>query len=162
MLSYLIFTLTICGIYALLALSLNLIWGGVGLVIDAGVRDPWGDAVQQPYTFHFTVGPPPPTYTPQPTPKPSVYVSFVAREPAALTSAYRRDTTVLLNTMNAPQVELTLSKLETAYVISLLAKNDGNFYANLAQSASATVTRRQSPVEISAGTGAASKLSLWT
>jgi len=32
MLSYLIFTLTICGIYALLALSLNLIWGGVGLV----------------------------------------------------------------------------------------------------------------------------------
>lgn len=32
MLSYLIFTLTIGGIYALLALSLNLIWGGVGLV----------------------------------------------------------------------------------------------------------------------------------
>lgn len=32
MLSYLIFTLTLCGIYALLALSLNLIWGGVGLV----------------------------------------------------------------------------------------------------------------------------------
>jgi branched-chain amino acid transport system permease protein len=32
MLSYAIFTLTICGIYALLALSLNLIWGGVGLV----------------------------------------------------------------------------------------------------------------------------------
>jgi branched-chain amino acid transport system permease protein len=32
MLSYLIFTLTICGIYALLALSLNLIWGGAGLV----------------------------------------------------------------------------------------------------------------------------------
>ena len=32
MLSYVIFTLTICGIYALLALSLNLIWGGVGLV----------------------------------------------------------------------------------------------------------------------------------
>ena len=32
MLSYVIFTLTICGVYALLALSLNLIWGGVGLV----------------------------------------------------------------------------------------------------------------------------------
>jgi len=32
MLSYIIFTLTICGVYALLALSLNLIWGGVGLV----------------------------------------------------------------------------------------------------------------------------------
>lgn len=32
MLSYLIFTLTLCGIYALLALSLNLVWGGVGLV----------------------------------------------------------------------------------------------------------------------------------
>jgi branched-chain amino acid transport system permease protein len=32
MLSYLIFTLTLCGIYALLALSLNLAWGGVGLV----------------------------------------------------------------------------------------------------------------------------------
>ena len=32
MLSYAIFTLTICGIYALLALSLNLIWGGIGLV----------------------------------------------------------------------------------------------------------------------------------
>jgi branched-chain amino acid transport system permease protein len=32
MLSYLIFTLTLCGIYALLALSLNLIWGGIGLV----------------------------------------------------------------------------------------------------------------------------------
>lgn len=32
MLSYVIFTLTLCGIYALLALSLNLIWGGVGLV----------------------------------------------------------------------------------------------------------------------------------
>lgn len=32
MLSYLVFTLTLCGIYALLALSLNLIWGGVGLV----------------------------------------------------------------------------------------------------------------------------------
>ena len=32
MLSYMVFTLTICGIYALLALSLNLIWGGVGLV----------------------------------------------------------------------------------------------------------------------------------
>ncbi|HMK79765.1 MAG TPA: branched-chain amino acid ABC transporter permease [Xanthobacteraceae bacterium] len=32
MLSYVIFTLTICGIYALLALSLNLIWGGAGLV----------------------------------------------------------------------------------------------------------------------------------
>jgi branched-chain amino acid transport system permease protein len=31
-LSYIVFTLTICGIYALLALSLNLIWGGVGLV----------------------------------------------------------------------------------------------------------------------------------
>jgi branched-chain amino acid transport system permease protein len=30
--SYVIFTLTICGIYALLALSLNLIWGGIGLV----------------------------------------------------------------------------------------------------------------------------------
>jgi branched-chain amino acid transport system permease protein len=27
-----VFTLTICGVYALLALSLNLIWGGVGLV----------------------------------------------------------------------------------------------------------------------------------
>jgi branched-chain amino acid transport system permease protein len=32
MLSYMVFTLTICGVYALLALSLNLIWGGVGLV----------------------------------------------------------------------------------------------------------------------------------
>jgi branched-chain amino acid transport system permease protein len=32
MLSYAIFTLTLCGIYALLALSLNLVWGGVGLV----------------------------------------------------------------------------------------------------------------------------------
>lgn len=32
MLSYLIFTLTIGGIYALLALSLNLIWGGAGMV----------------------------------------------------------------------------------------------------------------------------------
>lgn len=32
MLAYLIFALTIGGIYALLALSLNLIWGGVGLV----------------------------------------------------------------------------------------------------------------------------------
>jgi branched-chain amino acid transport system permease protein len=32
MLSYAVFTLTICGIYALLALSLNLVWGGVGLV----------------------------------------------------------------------------------------------------------------------------------
>ncbi|TRL39521.1 branched-chain amino acid ABC transporter permease [Rhizobium straminoryzae] len=32
MLSYLIFTLTLGGIYALLALSLNLIWGGVGMV----------------------------------------------------------------------------------------------------------------------------------
>ena len=32
MLSYLLFTLTIGGIYALLALSLNLIWGGVGMV----------------------------------------------------------------------------------------------------------------------------------
>ena len=32
MLSYLIFTLTLCGIYALLALSLNLVWGGIGLV----------------------------------------------------------------------------------------------------------------------------------
>src|SRR6478609_2488506 len=32
MLSYLIFTLTLCGIYGLLALSLNLIWGGAGLV----------------------------------------------------------------------------------------------------------------------------------
>ncbi len=32
MLSYAVFTLTICGVYALLALSLNLIWGGVGLV----------------------------------------------------------------------------------------------------------------------------------
>jgi len=32
MLSYVVFTLTLCGIYALLALSLNLIWGGVGLV----------------------------------------------------------------------------------------------------------------------------------
>jgi branched-chain amino acid transport system permease protein len=31
-LSYIVFTLTICGIYALLALSLNLIWGGAGLV----------------------------------------------------------------------------------------------------------------------------------
>jgi branched-chain amino acid transport system permease protein len=31
-LSYMVFTLTICGVYALLALSLNLIWGGVGLV----------------------------------------------------------------------------------------------------------------------------------
>jgi branched-chain amino acid transport system permease protein len=32
MLSYLIFTLTLGGIYGLLALSLNLIWGGVGMV----------------------------------------------------------------------------------------------------------------------------------
>lgn len=32
MLSYLVFTLTLGGIYALLALSLNLIWGGVGMV----------------------------------------------------------------------------------------------------------------------------------
>lgn len=32
MLSYLIFTLTLCAIYGLLALSLNLIWGGAGLV----------------------------------------------------------------------------------------------------------------------------------
>lgn len=32
MLSYLLFTLTIGGIYAMLALSLNLIWGGVGMV----------------------------------------------------------------------------------------------------------------------------------
>jgi branched-chain amino acid transport system permease protein len=32
MLSYALFTLTIGGIYALLALSLNLIWGGVGMV----------------------------------------------------------------------------------------------------------------------------------
>jgi branched-chain amino acid transport system permease protein len=32
MLSYVIFTLTLCGIYALLALSLNLVWGGAGLV----------------------------------------------------------------------------------------------------------------------------------
>jgi branched-chain amino acid transport system permease protein len=32
MLSYLVFTATIGGIYALLALSLNLVWGGVGLV----------------------------------------------------------------------------------------------------------------------------------
>src|SRR5580704_6355839 len=32
MLSYAIFTLTLCGIYALLALSLNLVWGGIGLV----------------------------------------------------------------------------------------------------------------------------------
>lgn len=32
MVSYVIFTLTIGGIYALLALSLNLIWGGVGMV----------------------------------------------------------------------------------------------------------------------------------
>ncbi|WP_293865385.1 branched-chain amino acid ABC transporter permease [uncultured Alsobacter sp.] len=32
MLSYLVFTLTIGGLYALLALSLNLIWGGVGMV----------------------------------------------------------------------------------------------------------------------------------
>ncbi len=32
MIAYLIFTLTIGGIYALLALSLNLIWGGIGLV----------------------------------------------------------------------------------------------------------------------------------
>jgi branched-chain amino acid transport system permease protein len=32
MATYLIFTLTLCGIYALLALSLNLVWGGVGLV----------------------------------------------------------------------------------------------------------------------------------
>jgi branched-chain amino acid transport system permease protein len=31
-LSYIVFTLTICGVYALLALSLNLIWGGAGLV----------------------------------------------------------------------------------------------------------------------------------
>lgn len=32
MLSYLLFTLTLGGIYGLLALSLNLIWGGVGMV----------------------------------------------------------------------------------------------------------------------------------
>jgi branched-chain amino acid transport system permease protein len=32
MLAYAIFTLTLCGIYALLALSLNLAWGGIGLV----------------------------------------------------------------------------------------------------------------------------------
>jgi branched-chain amino acid transport system permease protein len=32
MLSYLIFTLTLCAIYGLLALSLNLIWGSAGLV----------------------------------------------------------------------------------------------------------------------------------
>jgi branched-chain amino acid transport system permease protein len=32
MLSYVVFTLTLCGIYALLGMSLNLIWGGVGLV----------------------------------------------------------------------------------------------------------------------------------
>lgn len=32
MLSYILFSITIGGIYALLALSLNLIWGGVGLV----------------------------------------------------------------------------------------------------------------------------------
>ena len=32
MLSYIVFTLTLCAIYGLLALSLNLIWGGVGLV----------------------------------------------------------------------------------------------------------------------------------
>jgi branched-chain amino acid transport system permease protein len=32
MLSYLVFTLTIGGIYALLALSLNLVWGGAGMV----------------------------------------------------------------------------------------------------------------------------------
>lgn len=32
MLAYAIFTLTLCGIYALLGLSLNLIWGGVGMV----------------------------------------------------------------------------------------------------------------------------------
>ncbi len=32
MIAYLVFTLTIGGIYALLALSLNLIWGGIGLV----------------------------------------------------------------------------------------------------------------------------------
>ncbi len=32
MLSYLLFTLTLGGIYALLALSLNLIWGGAGMV----------------------------------------------------------------------------------------------------------------------------------
>ncbi|WP_159587160.1 branched-chain amino acid ABC transporter permease [Chelativorans xinjiangense] len=32
MLAYLIFALTIGGVYALLALSLNLIWGGIGLV----------------------------------------------------------------------------------------------------------------------------------
>jgi branched-chain amino acid transport system permease protein len=32
MLSYAVFTLTLCGIYALLALSLNLSWGGIGLV----------------------------------------------------------------------------------------------------------------------------------
>ena len=32
MLSYLIFVLTIGGIYALLALSLNLVWGGAGMV----------------------------------------------------------------------------------------------------------------------------------
>lgn len=32
MLSYVVFTLTLCAIYGLLALSLNLIWGGAGLV----------------------------------------------------------------------------------------------------------------------------------
>lgn len=32
MLSYLVFTLTIGGLYALLALSLNLVWGGAGMV----------------------------------------------------------------------------------------------------------------------------------
>ena len=32
MLSYLLFIATIGGIYGLLALSLNLIWGGVGMV----------------------------------------------------------------------------------------------------------------------------------
>ncbi len=32
MLNYLLFTLTIGGIYGLLALSLNLIWGGAGMV----------------------------------------------------------------------------------------------------------------------------------
>ncbi len=32
MLSYLIFALTIGGIYALLALSLNLVWGSAGMV----------------------------------------------------------------------------------------------------------------------------------
>ncbi|MCS6757719.1 MAG: hypothetical protein MO852_00180 [Candidatus Devosia euplotis] len=43
MLAYLIFALTIGGIYALLALSLNLIWGGVGLVNLGLVGfSPWG------------------------------------------------------------------------------------------------------------------------